>query len=119
MCLYASVGKFIWEKVCAVTPDEMTVSLFSPAVCFSAAHQYLIRVWKHHLYQSGLFWGPRLLILTGEKIKKGLIVSLWDTFGYYIKVIQNPLQPPYHFIFSQTLPLISMNNYKLIGDFKG
>lgn len=47
-----------------------------------------------------------------------LIVSYYDIFGSYIKVIQNMLQPIYHFIFSQTSPLISINNYKLIGDFK-
>lgn len=55
--------------------------------------------------------------LNGREIKNLASCSCYDTFGSYIKVIQNILQPNYLFIFSQTFPLISMNNGKLIGDF--
>lgn len=108
MCLYeiddpnlASVGKLIWGKFCTVTSDEMIVSLLSPAVYLSVALEA---------------WHMRLVLrpksLKGEDIKN-VAVSYYDTVGSCIKVIWDS----YHFIFSKTIPLISVNSCKLIGDF--
>lgn len=93
-------------------------SLLSPAVCFSAAHQYLIRVWKHD-YIRPVLRSKSLNSYWGENKKCGWLFHIM-TFLVPIlklsKICYNQLITLYLAKHHLSFPLITISSLVIFKD---